>query len=163
ETCIHPDRAEAILKLPGGTLRDELRQLLDSYPEHDLARKIKHFKIFERGRRCYFEGEDRTRSFLWQDSPFYSPALFRHSMGLPDRHKQYNVFCRQALIALSPEAAGSPVTPRGQVPKSWKYVLFYRVKETVQALPAPLVKLARRVIGIVPEGHYVVPQPRAAY
>jgi hypothetical protein len=72
ETGVRPDHAEAILKLPTGTLRAELQALLESYPERDLAQRIKHFRIFERGRRAYFEGEDRTRSFLWQDSPFYS-------------------------------------------------------------------------------------------
>jgi asparagine synthase (glutamine-hydrolysing) len=157
ETCVRPDQAEAVLKLPAGTLRDELQTLFESYPEQDLARRIKHFKIFERGRRCYFEGEDRTRSFLWQDSPFYSLPLFRHCMRVPDRLKRYNVFCRQALLALSPAAAGVPVVSSGYPPASWRYALYHRAKETVLDLPRPLVTLARRLTGSRRKAPYAVP------
>jgi asparagine synthase (glutamine-hydrolysing) len=163
ETYVRPDQAEAILKLPAGTLRDELQMLFESYPEQDLARRIKHFKIFERGRRCYFEGEDRTRSFLWEDSPFYSLPLFRHCMRVPDRLKRYNVFCRQALLALSPAAAGVPVVSSGYPPASWRYALYHRGKETLLGLPRPLVRVARRMSGGLPQAAYAVPAAFTAY
>jgi hypothetical protein len=149
--------------LPAGTLREELQVLFESYPERDPALRIKHFKIFERGRRCYFEGEDRTRSFLWQDSPFYSLPVFRHCMLVADRQKYYNNFCRQALLALWPKAASTPVTSSGHPPASLKYVLYHRVTESMLALPSPLVKALRFLNGTFPEPRYVVPQPFAAY
>jgi hypothetical protein len=163
ETYISPDRAEAIMKLPAGTLHDELRTLFESYPEKDLARRIKHFKIFERGRRCYFEGEDRARSFLWQDSPFYSLPLFRHCMRVPDRLKRANTFCRKALTALSPAAAGVPVISSGYPPNSWKYAFYHRTKEAVLHLPKPLVHLARHLTGDFRKAPYAVPVAFAAH
>jgi asparagine synthase (glutamine-hydrolysing) len=163
ETCVRPDRAEAILRLAPGTLHQELRTLFDSYPERDLARRIKHFKIFERGRRCYFEGEDRTRFFLWQDSPFYSVPLFRHCMQVPDGRKRYNNFCRHALMALSPAAAGVPVISSGYPPASRSYALYHRAKETVLDLPRPVAMLAHRLTGKPREGSYTVPDAFAAY
>jgi asparagine synthase (glutamine-hydrolysing) len=163
ETCMAPDRAEAILKLPPGTLRQELLKLFGSYPERVFARRIKHFKIFERGRRFYFEGEDRTRSFLWQDSPFYSLALFRHCMSVPDRLKHYNVFCRHALLALSPAAAGVPVTPVGYAPGTWEYAVYHRVKGMLLSMPEPMLSLAKRLAGIPPEPAYIIPSEFTAY
>jgi asparagine synthase (glutamine-hydrolysing) len=163
EHCIPPAQAEAILKLRPGTLYGELRGLLESYPERDLARRIKHFKIFERGRRCYFEGEDRTRFFLWQDSPFYSAPLFRQCMRVPDMHKRYNAFCRHALSALSPAAARVPVVSSGYPPASWSYALYHRVKETVLDLPKPITVLARRLAGRPRETPYAVPRDFATY
>jgi asparagine synthase (glutamine-hydrolysing) len=163
ETCIRPGDAEAIMKVPAGTLQEELRTLFDSYPERALAQRIKHFKIFERGRRCYFEGEDRTRSFLWQDSPFYSLPLFQHCMRVPDRSKHYKLFCREALMALSPVAASIPVNFSGHPPDSLKYLLYHWARETVLNLPTPLVKLTRFLTGNVPEGRYLVPRPYATY
>jgi hypothetical protein len=166
ETQIRPDIAEAIVRLPPGTLLEELRRVFESYPEKDLARRIKRYKIFERGRRCYFEGEDRTRYFLWQDSPFYSLEVFRHCMRVPDRQKRYRKFCRQALMALSPAAAATPVTPANYPPASWKYVLNHRVRETaldlwgkesVFELPEPVVKLIRLFTGVAPDAPFVVP------
>lgn len=143
ETCVPPDLAEAMLRLPTGTLRAELRSMFESYPERDLARLVKHYKIFERGRRCYFEGEDRTRFFLWQDSPFYSLKVFRHCMRVPDRQKYYKVFCRQAMQSLSPVAAGVPVASSGYPPASWKYIIYHRAREFVLELPGPLTAMAR--------------------
>jgi hypothetical protein len=162
ETCIRPDDAELIMKVPAGALREELRTLLESYPERDLGRRVKHFKIFERGRRCYFEGEDRTRSFLWQDSPFYSLPLFRHSMRVPDQWKRYNVFCRNALMALSPVAASVPVNSPGYAPASWKYLIHHWARETVLNLPDPLARVTRRLTGNV-RTPYVVPESYCAF
>jgi asparagine synthase (glutamine-hydrolysing) len=157
ETCMAPDRAEAVLRLPSGTLRAELQGLFESYPEQSIPRRVKRFKVLERARRFYFEGEDRTRSFLWQDSPFYSLPLFRHCMSVPDHLKYANVFCRQALIALSPSAAAVPVTPSGFPPASWKYAAYHRVKQSLVGLPGPLLTLVKRLAGIRPDDPYNVP------
>jgi asparagine synthase (glutamine-hydrolysing) len=162
ETCIPPDRAEAIVKLPPGSLRAELRSVFESYPERDLARRIKHFKIFERGRRCYFEGEDRTRAFLWEDSPFYSLPLFQHCMRVPDRDKYYKTFCREALLAVSPAAARTPVISSGYAPASWKYSFYHRAKELILELPDPFVRLARQLTRSA-EASYAVPDAFVAY
>jgi asparagine synthase (glutamine-hydrolysing) len=161
ETSTRPERAEAILKLPAGVLHDELHGLLKSYPEQDFARRVKHFKVFERGRRCYFEGEDRTRFFLWQDSPFYSLPLFRRCMLVPDTQKDRNHFCREALLALSPRTAAVPISPLGLAPSSWKYVLYHRLRET--PLGPPLVKAVRRISGKSTKRSYVLPPDRLAY
>lgn len=164
EVWVSPCHAETVMKLPRGTLREELQQLFDSYPERDLARRIKHFKIYERGRRCFFEGEDRSRFFLWQDSPFYSLPLWRHCMRVPDRQKEAKVFCRRALMALSPEAAGVPVVDSsGYAPSSLRYVLYHRAKEIALNLPGPLLKMVRFCAGSVVQPHYVVPDHFMAY
>jgi hypothetical protein len=72
-------------------------------------------------------------------------------------------FCRQALVALSPVAAGTPVTASGLPPASLKYRLYHRAHGTVLSLPEPLVKLARFMTGNLYEPPYNVPGPYAAY
>lgn len=163
ETCIPADHAEAILRLTPGSLRAELRTVFESYPERDLARRIKHFKIFERGRRCYFEGEDRTRAFLWEDSPFYSLPLFQQCMRVPDQQKYYKAFCREALLAVSPAAASTPVISSGYAPASWKYSLYHRAKDLALELPDSLVRLARQLRRSAQQPPYTVPGPFIAY
>jgi asparagine synthase (glutamine-hydrolysing) len=163
ETYIPPAVAEAILKVPRGTLADEIHQLLESYPEEELARRVKHFKIFERGRRCYFEGEDRTRSFLWQDSPFYSQRVFRHCMRVPDKLKEAHVFCRQALLALSPAAASAPEVSSGFAPASWKYATYHWAKDRALGLPPPVVTLLRSLTRSGRERTYMPPSDLLAH
>jgi asparagine synthase (glutamine-hydrolysing) len=163
EICMPLDRAEAILKLPAGTLHDELEKVFESYPEKVLARRIKRFKVLERARRFYFEGEDRTRAFLWQDSPFYSLPLFLHSMRVPDRLKYDHVFCRKAMMAVSPAAAAVPVHPSGYPPASWKYAVYHRTKGFLLALPEPVVAFGRRIANMPIDVPYNIPNTFTNY
>jgi asparagine synthase (glutamine-hydrolysing) len=163
ETCIRPDFAEAMLKLPANTLKEELRSVLEGYPEKSLARRIKHFKIFEEGRRCYYEGEDRSRFFLWHDSPYYAIPVYRHCLRIPDRMKKYKIFCRQALQALSPLATTTPVIASGHPPNSWNYAMYHRAREFALEMPSPLLKLVRFVTRSVPKPLYFAPEPFRAY
>ena len=146
-TCMLPDLAEAIMRLDGGTLRDEVRDLFDTYPEHDLRQRVSHYRIFERGRRCYFEGEDRARFFLWQASPFYSLEVYEYAMRIPDRMKRYNEFCRRALAALSPSAARVPIYPIRSSPASLMYRIKQRGHAVMPRLPKPLARLIRLATG----------------
>lgn len=127
--------AEDIMKVKPGTLREVVYEMLKTYPENDPRQKIKHYKICERGRRCYFEGEDRARFFFWEDSPFYSLPVHRHCMLVPDSLKEYHKFCRAALCALSPIAAKVPIFPLGVAPESFRYPLAVRLQEYALHLP----------------------------
>jgi len=144
-TEIPPTVVEGLLRLPTGSLWQCVRDQLETYPETDLGRRVKHYKIFERGRRCYFEGEDRARFFLWQDSPFYSARVFDYCRRVPDRLKAHNVFCRAALTALSSPAAAIPVFPLGVAPSALFYPAANRLQEAGLSLP-PAVRAVLRVL-----------------
>lgn len=125
---------------------DDLRALLASYPEQDLAQKLVHFGIFEYGRRWGFEGEDRARFFLWQTSPFYGLDFFRACMGLPDRIKRDYRFYRRVLYALSPELAAIPDASTGLPTRSWLYPYKRGILLRGAHLPRWLKAPIRRII-----------------
>ncbi len=78
---------ESIMGLPAGTLMDDLRRRLAGYPEIAPEHKVARFQIAERGRKWLFEGEDRTRCFVWAASPFYALPVFEAALAVPDRRK----------------------------------------------------------------------------
>ena len=78
---------ESIVGLPAGTLMDDLRRRLAAYPEVAPEHKAARFQIAERARKWLFEGEDRTRFFLWAASPFYALPVFEAALAVPDRRK----------------------------------------------------------------------------
>lgn len=87
---------------------DEIRRNVLSYPETDWNAKWLHFRIFERGFKWTFEGEDRNRFFFWSAAPFYSIRFFEYAMNCPDEQKTRYVLYRDFLSRLSRRASRIP-------------------------------------------------------
>lgn len=98
----------AMLGLNRKTLRDSLHEIFASYPESDSRQREVHFLIFERAWGWLAEGEERNRSYLWHQTPFYGRTFFEAVMSLPQGEKKgyrlYNAF----LNRLNPSFAGLP-------------------------------------------------------
>jgi len=144
--CCQAHQAEAVMKLRSGTLLSEMRNTVSQYPEEMLVQKAIHYAVYERGRKWLFEGEDRTRFFLWQTSPFYSFSLFRRFMQVPDRLKRYNNLYREFLMKLSPHCAAMPVAPAGVAPTDRSYRMRFWATEHAVKLPRPVKRVLRRII-----------------
>jgi len=97
--------AESVFGLAPGVIADEFRTRLSEYPESGLAEKSIHYSIYERGRKWLYEGEDRSRFFLWATSPFYAFNFFKEAMQMPRNLKTGFAFCREFQIALSRQCA----------------------------------------------------------
>lgn len=139
-------QAEAVMKLPPGTLVSEMRDTLSQYPEDTLPQKAVHYVVYERGRKWLFEGEDRSRFFLWHTSPFYSFSFFRRCMRVPDRLKRYNSVYREFLMKLSPQCAAIPVAHVGVAPTHRTYRMRLWGAELAGRLPGPLRRMLLRIV-----------------
>jgi asparagine synthase (glutamine-hydrolysing) len=126
-SCVSSELAESVFDLEPGRLENELQRLFSRYPETDLNQKAVHFAIHERGRKWLYEGEDRTRFFLWQTSPFYSLPFFQRAFQVPDDLKRHNRLYRAFQIRLSPAIARIPDANMGYPVQSrlfgWKLML----------------------------------------
>lgn len=129
------DCAEAIMGLKPGTLFGELKELLTTYPEEDLAQKAVHFVIYERGRKWLFEGEDRNRFFLWHTSPFYSLPFFLKAMRMPDEQKRYNTLYSAFQRQLDASVARIPDASIGYAVSSPWFSWKLKGRKLVQGLP----------------------------
>ncbi|MHC4609716.1 MAG: asparagine synthase-related protein [Planctomycetota bacterium] len=130
------DEAEAIMGLPCGTVESELREVVSGYPETDIKQKAIHFRVYERGGNWLYEGEDRSRFFLWQCAPCYSYSLFRYCMLIPDHLKRHDALYRELLKVVSPRCADLPDANLGVALTSRYRPWKHRLKVFVRVLPA---------------------------
>jgi asparagine synthase (glutamine-hydrolysing) len=140
------DTAAALLHVHRDDLLHELHRLVASFPEARLAKRAMHFRILERGRKMNFEGEDRTKFFLWQTAPLYARSVFLHCLRVPDRLKTWNRWVGAVVRRVSPALARIPVEPLGIAPASPLHSLAYRTRELVERLPTPVRNATRSVV-----------------
>lgn len=139
--------AESIFKLDAGTLTEELRAILADYPEQNLVEKEIHYAIYERGRKWLYEGEDRSRFFLWQTSPFYSFRFFRKAMRVPNDLKKLNRLYAKFQSLLCPKCCEIPNADSGLLVNSMFFKLRLKLGVWARNLPLPLKQIARRFGG----------------
>jgi asparagine synthase (glutamine-hydrolysing) len=96
------DDISSMLNLHKENFREHLKNYLITYPEKTMEGKFAHFKVFERGFKWLFVGEDRNRFFLWSTSPFYSVRFFRASMKRSQRVKEHYMLYKNFLLSLNP-------------------------------------------------------------
>lgn len=96
------DEISSILSMDKDSFRTHLENHITTYPEKTLEGKFVHFKVFERGFKWLFVGEDRNRLFLWSATPFYSLQFFRASMAESQRAKEHYVLYKNFLSCLNP-------------------------------------------------------------
>ena len=138
--------AAALMGVEVHEMMDDLHGILPSYPEHDLFQKAVHFSVYERGRKWLFEGEDRTRFFLWQTSPFYDREFFSRCMSVPDDFKVDYRFYSRVLKALSPALTRIPDAHLGIAPGDVRYRFKRALVRHYLSLPASLRELLRRAV-----------------
>lgn len=127
-SILRMDTAEGIMGLPHGTLENELYNVVSTFPENDMNQRGVHFALYERGRRWGYEGEDRTRFYMWQTTPFYAYPFFRYGLRIPDSLKRDNKLYRRFQIKLSRESARLPDSNTGIPPASPLYPYAARIK-----------------------------------
>jgi asparagine synthase (glutamine-hydrolysing) len=97
-----PDEISSILNVQKNTVKKHLLNHLAKYPERTMEGKFAHFKVFERGFKWLFVGEDRNRIFLWSTTPFYSVNFFRSLMSISQNAKKHYAFYKDFLGILNP-------------------------------------------------------------
>jgi asparagine synthetase B (glutamine-hydrolysing) len=112
------------------TLRAEIVEHLRSYPERSARFRDVHFLMIERGMGWVREGEERNRSFLWHQTPFFSKTFFELAMSVDPRRKGDRRLRRDLIAQLQPSLADLPTSnpplPRKfveQIPPSVRRVL----------------------------------------
>lgn len=96
------DEISSILELDKDAFTKHLENHIELYPEKTMEGKFVHFKIFERGFKWLFVGEDRNRLFLWSTTPFYNFRFFNASMEESQRKKEYYMLYKDFLSFLNP-------------------------------------------------------------
>ncbi len=96
------DEISSMLNIPKGAFKEHLKKHIMAFPENTMEGKFVHFKVFERGFKWMFVGEDRNRFFLWSTTPFYSMRFFRASMKVPQRFKKHYILYKSFLSGLNP-------------------------------------------------------------
>jgi asparagine synthase (glutamine-hydrolysing) len=96
------DEICSLLSIDKDAFREHLRNHLLKYPEKTIAGKFSHFKVFERGLKWLFVGEDRNRYFLWSTTPFYSVRFFSASMEVCQNAKKHYMLYKNFLSDLDP-------------------------------------------------------------
>jgi len=147
--------AAALVGIDARALGDSLREVVETYPETDPVQRSVHYVVYERGRKWLYEGEDRTRGFLWQTSPFYDTAFFSACMSLPDDIKTDYRFYRHVQNALSRELASLPDAGLGLASSSPFYVPKRWLVRTVVGLPPAVREPLRALV----KGPRAVPKP----
>jgi asparagine synthase (glutamine-hydrolysing) len=92
----------SILNLDKDVFTKHLESHLMRYPEVTMEGKFAHFRIFERGFKWLFVGEDRNRLFMWSTTPFYDLSFFRASMEVSQSGKDYYRLYKEFLSILNP-------------------------------------------------------------
>jgi len=96
------DEISSMLDIHEDIFREHLKNHFMRYPERTMEGKFAHFRVFERGFKWLFVGEDRNRLFLWSTTPFYSIHFFRASMKMSQRVKEYYLLYKDFLSSLNP-------------------------------------------------------------
>jgi asparagine synthase (glutamine-hydrolysing) len=97
-----PDEVSSMLNINESDLRAHLENHVMSYPEDTMEGKFLHFKVFERGFKWLFVGEDRNRFILWSTTPFYSIRFFTSSTKESQSIKEHYVLYKDFLLNLNP-------------------------------------------------------------
>ena len=108
----NPDEISFMLNIHKDAFKEHLKKHLMAFPEKTMEGKFVHFKVFERGFKWLFVGEDRNRFFLWSTTPFYSIHFFRASMKMSQRFKDHYILYKNFLLSLNPFLSRIPYYDR---------------------------------------------------
>ncbi|MCI5189504.1 MAG: hypothetical protein D3905_06840 [Candidatus Electrothrix sp. AS4_5] len=132
-------RVASLVRLDKQDILQEITELFSAYPEQKMNGKMLHFKVYERAFKCFFEAEDRDRSYLWSTTPFYGVDFFRYTMNCPEKQKEGYKLYIEFLKRLSSNAldinnvdwnipVSSPVVPL----YLWAHNLYLRMPSNIK-------------------------------
>jgi len=140
--------AESIFDLAPGSLAEELRNVILSYPEESFVEKGIHYSVYEHGRKWLLEGEDRARFFLWETSPFYSFRFFKKAVQVPNILKANYLLYEKFQSLLSSECSEIPFADEVKYRQTgvlrFKLMVYKWIRNY---LPLTLVELSRQLFG----------------
>ena len=119
-----------------------LAKHISCYAERDIYKKYNHFK-FERDYRWAGEGEDRTRFFSWETTPYYSHNFFDYAMSI-DENRKDTLFFRNFLYALDPRTCNVNNYNDGSSLKNVRRLRMLSLAE--RAVRQPMARKAARSI-----------------
>ena len=119
---------------------DEIKILLNTFPEDDLWQKYVHFKIMERPHKFAFQGEDRHRHFFWTLSPFWSFPFYNYIMNCSDISKKKHKLYAGLIHNFSPEAIQLPYSNfkssinsfKGKIALSLLYYIYPKIPKKIK-------------------------------
>jgi len=94
--------AATVVRVNESEIIEEIRKILNSYPEVNLGQKLAHYLFFESNIKFSFEIEDINRHYFWTLAPFYSIPFFKYIMNCPDEQKTKVALYREFLFNISP-------------------------------------------------------------
>ncbi len=104
--------------------KNNIYQVLESFPEKSYAYKDLHFRIYSRGFKYVLEGEDRKRNFFWTAMPHYGHQFFLSAMSFPDKYKKNHKMVFDFIDKLNPELNNIVNKNWGIAPNDWKLPLY---------------------------------------
>jgi asparagine synthase (glutamine-hydrolysing) len=117
----------ALTDVKKSELREEIKNILLSYPEEKPAQKLVHYLFFEINAKFSFEIEDINRFYFWTVCPFYSVPFFRYIFNCPDEAKGKLALYREFLITISPKLAAISNSDWGCSITSTKFKIYQNV------------------------------------
>jgi asparagine synthase (glutamine-hydrolysing) len=104
------DLAAHLCGIKPKAIRDELLNRILSYPARTTNEMHAWFMLRERAINFVVEGQDAHRYFVWNTSPYFSPAVIGYAMAFPMKTKEFgNLFLK--LFELLPGSLGEVPNP----------------------------------------------------
>jgi asparagine synthase (glutamine-hydrolysing) len=116
-------------------IRDELKSILEAYPEESLGQKFVHFVMHGRTMNWHYEGMDRNRCYFWLSAPLEFTPFFNYAMNCPDTQKSDYKLYRAILEQMSPESCRVTYAQTGLAPASFLFPLLLKFNSVIQKMP----------------------------
>ena len=136
------DLAARLVNIDKSDVIEDMVERIQSYPEKNMKLKYVHFMIFDRMYKCFFEGEDRNRCYLWSAAPFFTIRMFNYAMNCPARQKIHFGLYAEFLGNLLP-AAAAVRTANNSKPITSNY---YKFKRYISLLFPWLLELKEKIV-----------------
>lgn len=117
------------------TIRQEINNVLEGYPEQSLGQKYVHFVMHGRTMNWHYEGMDRNRCYFWTSAPLESTTFFSYAMNCPDSQKTNYRLYRALLGQMSPDACGITYAQYRVPPASLLFPILLRTQSIVLKIP----------------------------
>ena len=117
------------------TLREEIKNVLEAYPEQSLRQKYVHFVMHERTMNWHYEGMDRNRCYFWMSAPLEFTTFVNYAMNCPDTQKTNHRLYRAILGQMSPESCRIIYAQYGLPPASFLFPIVLKMQSTVLKMP----------------------------
>ena len=91
----------ALLRIEEIEIIDDVKKVLNAYPEKNMNKKYLHLLYFESSPWVFFESEDIFRHYFWTTSPYYSIPFYNYAINCPEMDKSGHILYKHFLGILS--------------------------------------------------------------